>query len=166
MMLYDTGWHLCPHSLCGFMGLFLLKRIPWRTEHLLEGFDICLMSLMSLAKMICHDPRQDLTDVNFSNIKFVVKSKGASSVLTAPRIQPGGDPAILTGKAIPDLTLSFCDSAVSVVQSQPGASHCRSESVDKLNLLDDRPAAWCHIEPLLAMRRRCLWSGHDKEQGE
>lgn len=132
---------------------------------MLEGSDICLLSLMSLAKTICSDPRQDLTDVNFSNIKFVVKSKGASSVLPAPRIQPGGDPAILTGKAIPDLTLSLCDSAMSVVQSQPGASHCRSEAVDKLNLLGDRPAAWCHIEPLLAMRRCCLWSGHDKEQG-
>lgn len=83
------------------------------------------MSLMSLAKMICHDPRQDLTDVNFSNIKFVVKSKGASSVLTAPRIQPGGDPAILTGKAIPDLTLSFCDSAV----SQTGPVPTRSQSL-------------------------------------
>lgn len=146
------------------MGLFLVKRIPWRTEHLLKGSDIYLMSLMSLAKMLYSGPRQDLTDVNFSNIKFVIKSKRTSSLLTTPGIQPGGDTAILTGKAVPDLTLSFHDSAMPVVQPQPGASHCRSESVGKLNLLEDRPDAWCHVEPLLAIRSRCLWSSHDKEQ--
>lgn len=74
MMMCDTNWHLCPQSLCDCMGLFLLKRIPWRTEHLLKGSDICLMPLMSLAKIMCSGTRQDLTDLSFSNIKFVIKS--------------------------------------------------------------------------------------------
>lgn len=77
MMMCGTGWHLGPRSLCDCIGLFLLKRIPWRTEHLLKGSDICLVSLMSLAKMMYSDTKQDLTDLNFSNIKFVVKSRRA-----------------------------------------------------------------------------------------
>lgn len=75
------------HILCvALWGYSFLKRIPWRTEHLLKGSDICLMSLMSFAKVIYSDPRQDLTDMNFSDIKFVVKSKRSSSLLTAPGI--------------------------------------------------------------------------------
>lgn len=62
MMMCDTDWHLCPHSLCGCIRLFLLRRIPWRTEYLLKGSDICLMPLISLAKMMCSDTRQDLTE--------------------------------------------------------------------------------------------------------
>lgn len=43
----------------------------------MKGSDICLMPLMSLAKMMYSDTKQDLTDLNFSNIKFVIKSRRA-----------------------------------------------------------------------------------------
>lgn len=43
------------------------------------------MSLVSLAKMISSDPRQDLTDVNFSNIKCVIKKQEGLECTYSPQ---------------------------------------------------------------------------------
>lgn len=160
-------WHRLA-SLSTF-SVWLYGVIPFLKEFP-GGQNICWKGLTSVWCLWCHLPRWYAVIPGRTWLTWTFPTSSLSLKAKEPQVylQPlgsnQGDTAILTGKAVPDLTLSFCDSAVSVVQSQPGAGHCRSESVGKLDLLEDRPAAWCHTEPLLAIRRHCLWSSHDKEQ--
>lgn len=86
-----------------------------RGWHLSDTFDVAYRGVVQECQA-----KKDLAGLNFSNIKFVIKSKRASSVLTALRIQPRDDSTPLTGRAI-RVWLYLHDSALSVTQSQPRA---------------------------------------------